>query len=75
MSHQSQYLGSEAFNQGLQINEHVNKNTGTPVIALPVATLKGVTTAINLDVAMGFQPGVLGVLGLPDGWNLAFPPS
>lgn len=70
---QSQYLGSEAFNQSLQINEYVNKNTGALTVAAPLVTLRGVSSALNLDVVLGHRPGATGVFGLPDGWDLGIP--
>lgn len=70
---QSQYRGSQAFNQILQYNEYVNKNTGSLFVQVPLVHLRGKTEAISLGLAAYYQAGTAGLLGLPDGWSYNLP--
>lgn len=64
----SQYQGSQAFNQYLPSMESVNSNTGTLIITKPLISLSGINSGINLNLNLVYMPGSVGVLGLPSGW-------
>ncbi|WP_108820423.1 RHS repeat domain-containing protein [Pseudovibrio sp. Alg231-02] len=69
----SQYRGSQAFNQTLQVNEYVNKNTGSLTIRIPLVELRGKTEAIGLNLSLSYLSGADGQLGMPEGWGFNLP--
>ncbi|KZK89818.1 putative deoxyribonuclease RhsA [Pseudovibrio sp. W64] len=69
----SQYPGSQAFNQSLQAQEYVNKNTGSLVVQIPLAQLRGKTEAIGVGLNAFYSAGSKGQLGLPSGWGFNLP--
>ncbi|ABA81806.1 RHS repeat-associated core domain-containing protein [Cereibacter sphaeroides] len=69
----SQYQGSQAYNQSLQSNEYINRNTGSLVVSLPLVQLRGITDAIGLSLTLGYSAGASGQLGLPQGWGWGLP--
>ncbi|SDR48460.1 RHS repeat-associated core domain-containing protein [Pseudovibrio sp. Tun.PSC04-5.I4] len=68
-----QYRGSQAFNQTLQVNEFVNKNTGSLFVQIPLVQLRGKTEAIGLGLSLFYASGTTGQLGLPAGWGYNLP--
>lgn len=66
----SQYQGSQAFNQYLSTIESVNANTGSLVITYPLVNLVGMHHTIPLNINLVYTSGSLGVLGLPVNWTL-----
>jgi RHS repeat-associated protein len=69
-SGQSQYKGSQAFNQYLALVETVNPSTGTLTLTQPLIKLAGIKDSINLDINLVYNPNSNGILDLPDGWTL-----
>ena len=73
MAEESQYQGSQAFNQLLAANEQVNLGTGSLVLSVPIAHLPGVHDDIALRINLIYSAGGGGVFGLPRHWSINLP--
>lgn len=69
MSSQSQYLGSQAFNQLITADEFVVPNTGTLSVTKTLASLRGIAAGVNLNLGLSYSAGTAGLLGLPANWT------
>lgn len=65
----SQYQGSQAFNQSDDAHEAVTRNTGSLTLSIALASLRGVREGIGLELTLSYSAGAGGLLGLPAGWG------
>lgn len=73
MADDSQYQGSQAFNQLLAANEQVNPGTGSLGLSVPIAHLPGVHDDSALKINLIYSAGGGGVFGLPRNWSFNLP--
>lgn len=73
MAEDSQYQGSQAFNQLLAVSEQVNPGTGSLVVSVPIAHLPGIHDDSALKINLIYSAGGGGVFGLPRNWSFNLP--
>ena len=64
----SEYKGSQAFNNFISSIESVNPSTGTFGICKPLINQVGINEGVNLNLNLVYSPGSSGILGLPKNW-------
>jgi len=73
MEENSQYQGSQAFNQLLVADEQVNTGTGSLALSFPLVRLPGIHADIGLCINLIYGYGSGGVFGLPRNWSINLP--
>jgi hypothetical protein len=70
---ETQYQGSQAYNQNMPSEESVSPNTGSVNYFKILIDLCGINSSIGLKVTLSYTPGAQGSFGATKDWGIEIP--